>query len=310
VLQSKVEEIRREASLSDRALEESLREKKRIEMDLEWKSELSDEMKKYELTIDDLLKLVGASRFFKEHGFNLEEMLMTFSSYMEMEGAIASQKSLLEGLKGKSLEVEQENKFQEELLAECRLANFELDSLKELGFGLKEFKTLRNLLTEISAATGLSVEDNAPVKRLLSDIENHYPDYLNLRGRVNELKNVEQFQLAYVSTLPHLRNAVSSFLRKGPAQADVLKIISILEGYPDSLQIPSSASNPSDVISESTANRENTVRPPAASLKSFPTNLAAKGSNTTGAVGEFKKVGLPRYYGAKRTHPMFEEDNA
>jgi hypothetical protein len=55
VLQSKVEEIRREASLSDRALEESLREKKRIEMDLEWKSELSDEMKKYELTIDDLL---------------------------------------------------------------------------------------------------------------------------------------------------------------------------------------------------------------------------------------------------------------
>ncbi|HET6730910.1 MAG TPA: hypothetical protein VFH04_04865 [Nitrososphaeraceae archaeon] len=308
MLQSKVEEIRREASLSDRALEESLREKKRIEMDLEWKSELSDEMKKYELTIDDLLKLVGASQFFKEHGFNLEEMLMTFSCYMEKEGAIASQKSLLEGLKGKSLE--QENKFQEELLAERRLANFELDSLKELGFGLKEFKTLRNLLTEISAVTGLPVEDNDPAKRFLSDIENHYPDYLNLRRRVNELKNVEQIQLAYVSTLPHLRNAVSSFLRKGPAQADVLKIISIFEGYPDSLQIPSSASNPSDVISESTANRENTVHPPAASLKSFPTNLAAKGPNTNGAIGEFKKVGLPRYYGVKPTHPMFEEDNA
>jgi hypothetical protein len=308
--ETKVQEIRREASLSDRSLEESLREKKRIEMDLGWKSELSDEMRKHGLTIDDLLKLVGASPFFKEHGFNVEEMFLTFSRYKEREDAIASQERLLAGLKERSLEVEQENKFQEELLDGRRLANSELDSLKKMGFGPKEFKTLRNLLTEIAAAKGLSVEDNDPVNRFLSDIENHYPDYLNLRGRVNELKNVEQFQLAHTSTLPQLKNAVSSFLRRGATRADILKIINILEGYPNSLQIPSSPSNTSDITPESTANRENIEHPPGVSLKSIPTNLAAKGPNTTRAVGEFKKVGLPRYYGAKPTHPMFEEDNA
>lgn len=69
-----------------------------IEMDIGWKSELSDEMKKNGLTIDNPLKLVGASQFFKKHGFNV---LMTFSSYKEMEAAIASQKKAVGRFEGK-----------------------------------------------------------------------------------------------------------------------------------------------------------------------------------------------------------------
>lgn len=63
-------------------------------------------MKKCGLTIDDLLKLVGASQFFKDNGFDVEEMLMTFSSYKKMEMAIAGQEQLLAALRQRSLQIE------------------------------------------------------------------------------------------------------------------------------------------------------------------------------------------------------------
>jgi hypothetical protein len=183
-----------------------------IEMDIGWKSELSDEMKKNGLTIDNLLKLVGASHFFKKHGFNV---LMTFSSYKEMEAAIASQERLLADLKGKILVVEQENKFQEELLAEHRLKNSELDTLKEMGFGLKELKTLRNLITEFAAENGLSVENKEAVRLFISDVENHRDDYVQLRSKVSQLESQKSTIMLALALYSRLGEGGSSFIRRG-----------------------------------------------------------------------------------------------
>jgi phage-related minor tail protein len=172
-------------------------------------------MKKCGLTIDDLLKLVGASQFFKDNGFDVEEMLMTFSSYKKMEMAIASQEQLLAALRQRSLQIEQENKSQEELLAERRLKNSELDGLKEMGFGLKDLKILRNLITEIAAEKGRSIENNEAVRKFISDIEDHYDDYLRLRDKVSQLESAKSTMLAFLGASSRLGEAALSFIRRG-----------------------------------------------------------------------------------------------
>lgn len=116
VSETKVLQMQQEASLNEKALAEVLLRKNKVELDMKWKSELVDELRKRELTIDDLFGLVGASQFFKERGFNVAEMFMTFSSYKKMEGEIVNQQKQLAALNKRILEVEQESKFQEELL--------------------------------------------------------------------------------------------------------------------------------------------------------------------------------------------------
>jgi hypothetical protein len=243
VWETKIQEIRREVSHVERDIEKSLEEKGRIEMDIGWKSELSDKMKKYELTIDELFKLVDASPFFKDHGFNGEEVVMILSSYKEREGAIASQERLLESLKGRSFEVEKENKFQEELLDERRLKNSELDTLKEMGFGLKELKIFRNLITEFAAENGLSAENKYEiVRRFFSDFENHYDDYLRLREKVSQLEAEKSYIMLTLPLYSRLGEAVSSFIRRGATQNDIKNVIKMIEEYPISAPMPAADS--------------------------------------------------------------------
>jgi hypothetical protein len=139
-----------------------------------------DELRKRELTIDDLFTLVGASQFFKDRGFNVAEMFMTFSSYKKMEGEIVNQQKLLAALNKRILEVEQESKFEEELLAEKRLKNSELDKLKEMGFGLGELTAIRNMANEMAIESCKSTERGEAVREFISDIENHLHDYLRI----------------------------------------------------------------------------------------------------------------------------------
>jgi hypothetical protein len=152
---------------------------------------------------------------FKNNGFDVEEMLMTFSSYKKMEMAIASQEQLLAALRQRSLQIEQENKSQEELLAERRLKNSELDGLKEMGFGLKELKILRNLITEIAAEKGRSIENNEAVRKFISDIEDHYDDYLRLRDKVSQLESAKSTMLAFLGASSRLGEAALSFFGGG-----------------------------------------------------------------------------------------------
>jgi hypothetical protein len=128
---------------------------------------------------------------------------------------LPAKKRLLADLKGRILVVEQENKFQEELLAEHRLKNSELDTLKEMGFGLKELKILRNLITEFAAENGLSVENKEAVRLFISDVENHCDDYAQLRSKVSQLESQKSTIILALALYSRLGEARSSFIRRG-----------------------------------------------------------------------------------------------
>lgn len=58
-----------------------------------------------------------------------------------------------------------------------------------MGFGLKGLKILRNVITEIAAENGMSVENNEAIRRFLFDVENHYDDYLLEAIRLKNIKS-------------------------------------------------------------------------------------------------------------------------
>jgi hypothetical protein len=158
-------------------------------------------------------------------------MFMTFSSYVKMEGEIVNQQKQLAALNKKILEVEQESRFQEELLAEKRIKNAELNKLKEMGFGLAELTTMRNLANEIATESGKSTERGEAVREFISDIGNHLHDYLHLRNKVSDLKANESTILAFLGSTSRLGNTVSSFLSRKPTENAVKDLIEIIEAF-------------------------------------------------------------------------------
>lgn len=143
-----------------------------------------------------------------------------------------TQQTQLAALNKRRLEVEQENKFQEGLLDENRLKTSELDILKEMGFGLRELRIVRNLANEMAAGEGKYAERGLVVREFISDIENHHYDYLRLRNKVSELKAQESNFLSILGASSRLGNAVSSFLSRKPTGNDIKDLIEMIEVLP------------------------------------------------------------------------------
>lgn len=248
-LDSKLQELRTATSFSRRNLEELAEKKKRLESELNWSANFRNELQRDGLNAENLPKLVKAARFFKDSGFSVEEMLLKFSNFKGMENAILGRDRQLEILKKRSRDLEEILQSQDELLAERRLKNRELDELKQMGFGLWDLKVLRNLVTELAIENGQGVENGVAVKRFVSDIESHYTDYLRLRERVSQLRDDEtRFRLMMVAIGP-LGPTVSSFLSRKPSNDDIVEVIKLIESYPKSTSANFS-SNKDDVHSE------------------------------------------------------------
>jgi hypothetical protein len=90
-LESEIHRLQLEKSRHEGSLIEIFQQKIRVELDLKWKTDLRYELERNGLQVDDPLKLVKATRFFKDSRVDVREMLERFSNLKEMENAIQSQ---------------------------------------------------------------------------------------------------------------------------------------------------------------------------------------------------------------------------
>ena len=85
----------------------------------------------------------------------------------------------------------------------------ELDSLfRALGFRHSEFRTLRDIITEIGEERGMIGKE--AVKDFFEDLQEHYYDYLRLRKSLAELK-AEKAKLS-ARDATNLINMIESFI--------------------------------------------------------------------------------------------------
>ena len=101
-----------------------------------------------------------------------------------------------------------------------------------MGFGLGELKTLHDIVVEFANENGQSTNDGEAVRNFISDIENHRHDYLRLRTKTEELKNIQSILTTFNTAASKLGEASMTFLRKrGIAQDDIKNVIRIMELY-------------------------------------------------------------------------------
>ncbi|MGH9911967.1 MAG: hypothetical protein ACRD4W_05950 [Nitrososphaeraceae archaeon] len=233
--ESKLGSVKQDIHQSERALEISFEEKRKLETDVRWKLLLQEQLEKNGLAFDDIPKFVEGMRVFKDQGFHAIETVKTFSSYNEKQREIVMQMQTLAMLRQSSSEIEQNNQAEEKLLEERRLKNSELEAIKRMGFGLFELKRLHYLMNEIAEESGAPTEQNAAVKKFFDDLEDNYGEYVDLGKKVYErrieLRNLAESQnlmAAVLNLSPEVLNMTQSLIKAGITKTDIVRITKMI----------------------------------------------------------------------------------
>jgi hypothetical protein len=242
-LESKIDRLQIEKSRHEDSLNEILQQKRSVESDLNWNTDLRYELERNGLQVDDPLKLVKIARYFKESGVEVREMLEIFSQFKEMENAIYSQKHHVRALSEECRNLEHKKRENNEELELSKMRIRELDELKDMGFGLRELKSLRNLIIELAAKSGGEADKRNVVKRFIDDIEIYLADYLALRSKVKQLKQDCDSFCLLLATMGRLGPSISSYLRRNPTKNDIRELIGVIEGYPKTTTIGNTSSS-------------------------------------------------------------------
>lgn len=234
-LESNIQDLRIKASMCESNLGQLAEKERRLKSDLHWNTNLRDELKKHGLEVDDISKLVKATRFFKDSGFSVREMLTRFSNFKGLDNVIRVQERQVEILKQKYHDLGVMITDQQELLDKRKLKNLQLDELNEMGFGLSELKRLRYLIDEIAKETDLPTEENAAVVKFFQDFEIHYDDYLNLgkkigerRAEIRKLSEAQDIQSIVLNITPEFVKMIQNLVRAGIKKDDLEHITKII----------------------------------------------------------------------------------
>ena len=237
--ENKLRGIRQRISFSESELHELLQAKRNIEIDLQWISDLRDQLQKNGIASDSITRLEECARFFNERRFDMGELLGNFSNYKRMQDEIVAQGNYLDELRTKTKEIISNNSTQESLLQENILKVTALETIKKMGCGLSELKRLQYILNEISKEAGLPTEENAAVKKFFQEVEEHYDDAINMEKIIHERK-VELQKLTEAINItsitlnltPEIVEMTKSLTRKGFKKDDIELIKRIIKESP------------------------------------------------------------------------------
>ncbi len=183
-------------------------QKETVEAELNWDSELKEKLNKNGFKKEDVPKFVDAALLMKEREYDIFEIMERFSKFEEIEDACVSVelKKVNAGLRHDQLLLE--NRDLEIQIYRNSLKLHDLSSLKAIGFGLAEFRMLRDIITEVGEEIGLIGNDS--VKYFFEDFQKHFYEYVRLRRSVSELK-AEKAKLSATDSTNYFTNMFQYF---------------------------------------------------------------------------------------------------
>lgn len=233
----------------ERGRDEMLKKYNMVEEQLKWYVETRTELRKFGLSVDDVPKFVKSVRWIQDAGYSVAAIITNFSNYADLQHE--SNELEIDVVKKKKIKEDLQRTIAslEELAQKHRLKDAESEDLRKMGFGFKEFKRLRHTIEEIYEANNennVLVVGNSPdaantyvVSKFLNDIEAHYDDFLGfqksvdqLKGQIQNLTAVRKQQQQAISAIPHIGTTVTSLLRKGVTEDEILNMLVHLEKDP------------------------------------------------------------------------------
>jgi DNA repair exonuclease SbcCD ATPase subunit len=198
--------------------------------ELNWYSSLKEELKKYSIPVDDISEFARLVNNIRQHsGYDVDKVI---NEFWDLEQLHTNRKALLREVT--SLENRAEN-LKGQLSGLEAIVNIRnqaisaYDSLKNMGFGLKELNFLYDTIKEIA------YENNIPptkaVRKFLSDVEEQYNKKIGFEEKLEKMRKEHANLKAQNLLHPLIGPALSKLITRGLSEQDIINIAAAIEKY-------------------------------------------------------------------------------
>ena len=212
----------------------ALQQEKMTATGLKWYLDLKNELKKYEIPIEDVAEFAKVVNGIKQQGYDLGKVIMEFSDIDSRETRHKMLFESLQMLESKCTNLKQESSILENTVNFHKQTMTKYNELVAIGFGLKELKALWYTINEISIANNISMKE-APLK-FFKDIEEQYDNKLGFESKVDSLRlevNSLSHELnrirAGLLAQPLVGSALIRLIQSGVKEQDIINIANIFE---------------------------------------------------------------------------------
>jgi len=199
---------------------------------IKWYKDIIKELENKGIPIDDITFFIQCLREIKKDGYDVNKVLTKYSELIYFDKLIPMQEETkqrnvreLENLK------ELKNSLEEQLNRD-RLKLSQIQELENIGFGLKELKTIYNTIREIAKDNNTNPKE--AIKKFFYELD-EYDDFVNFEKKAENLKNeisnvsmqIANNRITLLSQ-PHIGTRLQGLLKIGISEKDIADINSIL----------------------------------------------------------------------------------
>ena len=172
-----------EISLAKDLRDLALQEEKTTTAELKEYSNFKTELRKYDIPIDDLPKLLQLLNEIRQHGYDVGKVLSEYQDLLFMKENRDIVWRHIRELKDEKTKLQNECSFLKAEVSRHSQRLHTYDELESLGLGIRELRILCNAIKEIEAENGKSYKD--AIEQFLERVEKLY-DGIKLRQKINQ----------------------------------------------------------------------------------------------------------------------------
>jgi chromosome segregation ATPase len=255
-LDTQISTLKQEKKECESARDQALQEKEMTFSEIKWYSNLKEELRKYSIQVDAISEFAKLVNNIRQHSrFDVDKVINEFwdlemlrASNIKLKNDIDSQQKYVDKLKEERSTLEVYVNMQNQGISTY-------NSLKAIGFGLKELTFLYDTVNEI--ATENEIPITKAVTKFLSDVEEQYDKNLGfevkiqkMRDELNKLRNERAKQRAEMLLNPLIAPTLLKLIQRGLCHQDIIDIAEIIEKYSTGANVSSSDKDKQSLISD------------------------------------------------------------
>jgi hypothetical protein len=220
--------------------DEALRERNMTVSELNWHSNLKEELKKYSIPVDEISEFARLVNNIRQHsGYDVDKIINEFWSLELLRENHTTLQRNVDSLKKDVNNLEQQRStlavyvsMHNQLLSRYR-------QLETMGFGLRELNFLHDTVVEIAAENDIPIAK--AVNKFLSDLEKQYDKKLGFEDKLEKMRK----EHAILSN-PLIGPTLAKLTQRGLSDQDIINIGAVIEKYSAGANGSSNSSNSSN----------------------------------------------------------------
>ena len=233
-LEDQMADLEAQRSVAEELRDMALKDQKMTDAKLKWYSDIREELRKYEIPVDDISHLAKIANGIKQFGYDPEKVLYEFSNLEFLKTQCQGYQGSIARLKDQCDTLSRDRSLLEQLVTSHNQSLAIYGELEAMGFGLKELKLLWHTVREISSAN--NIPSNEAVLRFLEDIDEHYDNRLGfetkvhkLQSQINKLTQEEARLRVQILGLPLVNPSLIRLVQKGVSEQDIIDFSELLK---------------------------------------------------------------------------------